>query len=443
MAAGDDAVRPGLLSAHRSRGGAVLVAALAVDSVGNGLFLPLSLVYFTRLTDVPLSQVGILLSVATALTVPVPALTGTLADRFGALPLVVGAQLLQAAGYLAYAVGVHGAVGIFVASFVTAVGVRVFWSSIFTAVADYAEGSGGGDRDGTGGPRGSGAPRTTDSWYAVVNAARTAGLAAGGLVTGAVVASGDVGTYRAVAVATAVCFAGAAVAIAIAVRTPARAVDAEDGEAPEDRRRGYAGLVRDRPFLALIGINTVLAMSTMMLGLALPTVVLDTVVGPAWLTSAVLVGNAVLISVVSVRTARLVARYRRTTSLAVAACLWVAWALLMAPLSPDHLRWTVPLLLAATLLYTAADVVHGPVSSALAAAAAPADARGRYLATFQYSFALASVVAPAFFTTLHAWHSALPWVALAALDGACVPAVLALARHLPATAVGGGARTAR
>ena len=43
----------------RSRGGLVLVAALAVDSIGNGLFAPLSLVYFVRLTDVPLPLVGV------------------------------------------------------------------------------------------------------------------------------------------------------------------------------------------------------------------------------------------------------------------------------------------------------------------------------------------------------------------------------------------------
>jgi len=29
------------------RGGGVLIAAMVVDSVGNGLFLPLSLIYFT------------------------------------------------------------------------------------------------------------------------------------------------------------------------------------------------------------------------------------------------------------------------------------------------------------------------------------------------------------------------------------------------------------
>jgi MFS family permease len=123
-----------------SRGGAVLIAALAVDSLGNGLFLPLSLVYFVELTEAPLALVGVLLTIANAVTLPIPVWVGTLADRFGALPLVVGAQLLQAVGFLAYA-WVTGPVGILVSSALVAVGVRFFWSAVFTAIADYVDGS--------------------------------------------------------------------------------------------------------------------------------------------------------------------------------------------------------------------------------------------------------------------------------------------------------------
>ena len=36
----------------KARGGSVLIGALIVDSLGNGLFLPLSLVFFLKLTTV-------------------------------------------------------------------------------------------------------------------------------------------------------------------------------------------------------------------------------------------------------------------------------------------------------------------------------------------------------------------------------------------------------
>src|SRR5277367_6789582 len=154
-----------------ARGGSVLIGALIVDSLGNGLFLPLSMVFFLKLTTVPLAELGVLVSAATVVTLPVPAWTGTLADRFGAIPLVVAAQLMQAVGYLAFS-WVRTPTGIFAASALVAVGVRVFWSAIFTAIADYADARPG--------------QRSKDSWYALANTARTAGLAAGGLAAGAV-----------------------------------------------------------------------------------------------------------------------------------------------------------------------------------------------------------------------------------------------------------------
>ena len=262
----------------RSRGGRVLVGALVVDAVGNGLFLPLSLVYFVELTGVRLGVVGVLLSVATAITLPVPLWAGSLADRLGALRVVVGAQVLQAAGFLAY-VWVEGPVTILLASTVVAVGVRFFWSAVFTALAGYADGSVGG--------------RSHDSWYALAAVARTAGLAVGGVVTGLVIADGRAAAYRSVAWIAVGCFAAAAVLIAVFVRVP-RAVH-HHGVV----RSGWAVLGRDRPFLALTALNTVWALTSMMLATALPTVVLEAIDGPAWLTSVVLVANFVGITLVS------------------------------------------------------------------------------------------------------------------------------------------------
>jgi MFS family permease len=397
-----------------SRGGPVLIGALAVDSLGNGLFLPLSLVYFVELTDVPLALVGVLLTVANAVTLPIPVWVGTLADRFGALPLVVSAQLLQAVGFLAYA-WVSGPVGLLVSSALVAIGVRFFWSAVFTAIADHVDGSS--------------STLSRDTWYAFANGARTAGLAVGGLVTGIVVADGREATYRAVAYAAAACFTAAAVLIMAFVRTG-------PGHAHEPlERSGYATLLRDRPFLGLIGLNAVYALSSMMLGVALPTVVLTGIEGPAWLTSVLLAGNAVLITVLSAPVVALLTGFRRTRSIMAAAALWAAWCVSLAVLVPGQPGWVLPVLIGGTLLFTAAELVHAPVSMGLAAAAAPPAARGRYLATFQYSFTISSIIAPAFFATLFELAMAAPWIVLGVLNAASIAGMLLLERRLPAAAL--------
>lgn len=79
-----------------------------------------------------------------------------------------------------------------------------------------------------------------------------------------------------------------------------------------------------------------------------------------------------------------------------------------------------------------ADVMHAPISMALAAAVAPHEVRGRYLAAFQYSFTFATIIGPAFFTSLFSVGRAVPWAGLAILNGASIVAVLLLERRLPA-----------
>ena len=397
-----------------SRGGGVLVVALGIDSLGNGLFLPLSLVYFLELTDVPLGLLGVLLSLANAITLPLPIWVGSVADRIGPLPVVIASQLLQAAGFLAYA-WVSGPIGVFVASTLVAIGVRAFWSTIFTAIADYADGAS--------------TSRSTDSWYAVSNGSRTAGLALGGMVTGLLVADGQHAAYRAAALATAASFAVAAALIAGYVRAPRRA----HREALP--RSGYATLLRDGPFLGLTALNTVYALASIMLGLALPTVVLVEVDGPSWLTASILAGNAVLIAALSGPVVRRLDGVRRTRSIAVAAGLWCGWALLMAALGPGEVGAVVAVLIGATVLFTSAELIHAPVSTALAASAAPGPYRGRYLAAFQYSFTAASIAAPAFFAVTFAFDPAAPWLLLAGAMALSVPGLLSLERRLPAASV--------
>jgi len=402
-------------SGGRSTGAPVLIGALVVDSVGNGLFLPLSLVYFVRLTPVPLAVVGVMLSIASVIALPVPIWAGWLADRIGPKPVVVGSQLLQAAGYAAFTV-VRQPVGILIAAATVGVGVRFFWSAVFALIADFAEGQPG-DR------------RSKDSWFTLSNIARTVGLAVGGLLTGVLVASGAPAAYRATAWCAAGSFVLAAVLLVLAVHAPHVRLRGEHaGE-------GYAGLARDRPFLALILVNTVLALSSFFLPLALPTVVSRQLGAPPWVTSALLAANAVLVAVLSAPLVRRARGRRRTRALVLAGVLWAGGSLLLALLAATGPGLLLPLLVVGTLLFTIAESIHAPLSQTLAEAVAPPASRGRYLATFQYSFAIASIVGPAFFAVLFEIAHPLPWLGLALLDLAALGGVLLLERRLPADAL--------
>ncbi|MGW0481782.1 MFS transporter [Nonomuraea sp. NPDC003214] len=398
-----------------SRGAVALVASLLLASIGSGLFMPLSIVYFTTLSHVPLPVLGVLLGVANVLTIPVPLWAGVLADRYGSRTPVIGAQVLQAASFLAY-VWVSEPIGIFLAASVGALGVRLYWSSIFTLIADYAD-----HRASTG----------KDLWYARANIARTVGIGVGGFVTGLLVTDGRPAAYHAVAWASSACFLLAALALAALLRLPRRPGPA----APDAPAAGYRELAGDRVFLGLTALNVVFALSTLMLGLALPTFVQTALRGPAWLTSAVLAGNAILIFALGGAITRRLAPCRRTRVLCAAAGLWACWSLSLAALTPDPGRWAIAALVAATFLFTVAEIMHAPASMALAATLALPHARGRYLAVFQYSFVAAEILAPVLFATLFDLDHAAPFLVLSALNGVAIAGTLRLERHLPGPAL--------
>jgi hypothetical protein len=100
-----------------------LLAAVAVDSLGTGLYLPLSMLYFLRVTDLDLAAIGVLVSVSTALTLPVPLAVGRLVDRFGPRLVVAGGQAVQGLGFPLY-LTVSGASSLVTAVLVTSVGLR-------------------------------------------------------------------------------------------------------------------------------------------------------------------------------------------------------------------------------------------------------------------------------------------------------------------------------
>ena len=107
---------------------------------------------------------------------------------------------------------------------------------------------------------------------------------------------------------------------------------------------------------------------------------------------------------------RRIAGYRRTRVMLVAALAWAAWGILMAAVLALPPEWIVAGLFLVTSLYTVAELVHAPSSVALASRLGPETERGRYMSTFQLSFAFSGVVSPALFTQLFSWHPAAPWL---------------------------------
>jgi MFS family permease len=395
----------------RRKGTLPLLAALAVDMLGTGLFTPISLLYFPAVTGLPLTTVGLLMSAATISTLPVPVLIGYLADRWNPRDLVLIAQVLQAIGFLAY-LWVRGPLSVLAVVVIVAIGQRVFWSSFFTVVAGLAE---PGEDD-----------RLSDQRLAMTAMVQAAGTGLGALIGGLALIGASVTTYRAVALIDAVTFAVSAV---LMFRIP-RGRRRSPAECAAAAGQGYRVLLRDRPYLMLIGVNTVFALCSMMIGVAVPVYLIKWLPTPDWFVGLLLAFNTLLSATAQTFVVRGIRRLSRVRAMALAAACWVLWSILFALALQIPKPILMPYLVIGIIFFVAADLIHYPTSMALATAAAPEHVRGRYLAVFQYCFTIAGIVAPTFFTALSARGAALPWLALAALAAAAAIVTLRLEKHL-------------
>jgi len=153
-----------------------------------------------------------------------------------------------------------------------------------------------------------------------------------------------------------------------------------------------------------------------------------------WLPGTLLAVSTTLSSLAGTFALRVTSRMTRIAAIQAGAVLYVAWCgvSLAAILLPP--AWRPADLMLAIVLLAAAGLVCGPRAGALAASVAPPQARGRYLAAFQYAFTGAGVLAPAVAALASAavW---LPWLLVAAGSGAAIGGLRWLAGRLPASAL--------
>lgn len=371
------------------RGRAALLAALGIDMAGQGLFAPISLLYFKAVTDLSLPTIGLLISVATLASLPVPVVVGHLVDRYGPRGIVIAAQVIQGLGFSAY-LGAHGPVSVLLPALIVAVGQRMFWCSVFTLVTEVA-------------PPGRGA---LDRTFALFSMVQSAGFGVGTLVAGVTLSAGP-HIYRVVVIVNAASYLVSAATLLLVPRVPRIKADKIPGS--------YRDLLRDRPYLGFIAVNGIFNLVAVMVGTAVPVYVVEGLPAPAWLVGPLLTVNTILLAVGQTTAVRLVRHLPRTRALAVAGALMTAWAIAMALAVKVPGALLIGYLPLAMALFAAGELIMAPVANALASASAPDHLRGRYLSVTQYGFTVAQIIAPTFFTVLYTHGRALPFAVLAAV----------------------------
>lgn len=387
-----------------------LIAASLAGSIGDGIYVPLTMLFVHALTGLSLTAAGAGLTIAGLGALAFMPAAGILIDRFGGRQVLIGVLALRAIGFAAYPFADSYPAFLAIA-LVVAVGMWASSPSQHALIGDIAQGV------------------ERDRLLAWDRSLRNAGMGAGSLAAAGMLAvDGGAGFVVAAEVLAGV-FAVAALLVARIPNVRGRA-ERRPG------KEGYRQVAADRPYLLITVANFLIAFGYTTQAMALPVFLTRDVALPGALAGIVFAVNTVLVAVLGVLVARLTLRARRTRAAAlggvVFALSFAAFAVLPQLVSGPG---AIVAVLAVAVLYTAGELVHSAPAQGLSVQAAPDHLRGRYLSAYQLSWSVCRTVAPMLLGLLLDAGPRQLWTVLAlmVLTGAAI--LLRAERSLPAHAV--------
>ncbi|MEV6569029.1 MFS transporter [Streptomyces kronopolitis] len=403
------------------------VTANLIDSLGNGLVMAFTVVFFVKTTSLSLVAVGAALTVGQLLVLPVPLFIGRLLDSCGPRLVVAAGNWISVVGFIGFLFS-HAAWQIVLWQFVVQLGATAFWmgnSPLTVLVARGAERA---------------------RWFGFVRALRNVGVGFGGAASAVALSIGTVAGLRAVMAVNVVTFAVAGWLVlslrgvdtgetsgagTAEPKSPEPKQAAGDSTAPPSA--GYRTVLKDTRYLRLVATNISFVFASTVLSVLLAVYAVDTLGVGAWIVGVIVVLNAVMVALLQTLASRWIEARRPVTVLVLAllcnaAAFAVFGTLLVLP------GWAVIAgMLVAMVLYTVGEMLSSPPTSELSVVMAPEHLRGRYLGVYQLSWSVGGAAAPALLTALLEGGAALPWVFLTAISVLAVPLVLGLDRRPAAT----------
>ncbi|MCW2930624.1 MAG: major facilitator superfamily 1 [Actinomycetia bacterium] len=362
-----------------------------VDATGTGLFLAVSVLFFTRIVGLSAKSVALGLSLAglAAMLGAVP--LGSLGDRFGHRRVWVILTAIQALVFAAYP---------FARTF------PVFLA--LAALASLAE-VGGSPIRGAYLSRIAGQDQRVRA-SAYNQAVSNAGFALGALGAGVALGVGTRAAYVSLVLADAASFAICAVILLTLPGVGARS-------APRQARAaGPRSVLRDLRYLTFCVLNGLLMTSGAILIVGLPLWIVHRTHAPAWTVAGTLLLNTLLVVTLQVRASRRTDTVRgaaramtRTGILLLAACLvFATTGRLPAPAA-------IIVLGAGCVLLTLGEMSQAAGGWSLSYGLAPEDRQGEYLGAFAMGTRIYDTLGPILVATMVLGLGQLGWVLLGLL----------------------------
>ena len=311
-----------------------LATATFVNALGSGMFMSASVLYFTRVVQLPEAQVAMGLSAGAMVGLAAGLMGGRIADRWGARETQIVILLLGTLVMCGYLL-----VDAFWSYLLASVMIGIVFAMTKASMAPLIRRFGGDD---------------PASFRAYLRATMNLAVSLGAVAAGVAIQFDTAPAYLVVMSGRAVSFLGCALLLWRLPRLAPLPV-------PPMRDRWQA--LRDRPYLAATALNCLMSLHLAIPTFLLPLWIVDHTSAPGWMVSGVLILNTILVVTLQVAVSRGVndtpsaGRRMRWAGVAIATGLW-----LMLSAGQPSIWISVALLLVAMAVYTLGELWHAAAS---------------------------------------------------------------------------------
>jgi predicted MFS family arabinose efflux permease len=386
----------------------ILNAGGLMNAFGNGIAYPFVVIYLHNVRGFSLGISGLVLAASGAAGIACGPGIGIVVDRIGGRLSLAGALVLLALGFGSFPL-IRTPWHAVLASIVAGVGNAGFWPSQSTLLAGLT-------------------PQTRrHAAFALQRVTRNLGIGLGGLTGGLIATTSNPSSFTVLFAVDALTFL---VFIGMLTFVPEPRLEDVDPDVP---RRGYLDVLRNRVFLAIVGLNVAYVTAGYAQIELLPVFAKNEAGVSERGIGLIFFLNTLVVALAQLPVSKLLEGRSRMRALALMTALWAAaWLVVLFGGVSFEAGAAVATFSFAVILFGLGECFQGPVQGALVADLAPPRLRGRYMAVSTNSWDLGFLLGPAIGGFILAAEPLALWPLAAAACLAAGAGALSLERKLPA-----------
>lgn len=341
----------------------LILAGMLLTETGSSLIWPFMTIYLRSTLEIPLVVVASLITITSITTLASSFITGPIADYFGRKVMMVIGLFMVSSLFIAMAF-TESLAGWIVIMFLRGLFIPVYRVGADAMVVDLTK------------------PENRQEAYSLVRMVGNAGIAIGPAIGGFLVSrSYDISFFAA---ATAFLIFSLLILVFAHETIPQKA--AIDSVAPPNR--GMGPILRDRPFIALMGSYTLTVMGSSVLMMLLAVYAKENYSIPESQYGFIMATNAMMVVLFQYPVTMITKRFPALPVLAVGAVFYTLGIGSVASGSTFIAFWTC------MVIMTVGELIMSPTLTTLVANIAPPDMRGRYMSIYGLTWGVGVGIGP-------------------------------------------------